>query len=138
MPPIALWLCFAASAQPRRFRQPQKLDASRSSQKAGAALQQVLEQGQTRCSRLQRNSTAALIGLVPRTRLSGSDRGSPISALADNALIDEPHIQLSLLDAEFPVLFKATEKRGETSVRLCVERRARYHNSFLISLRRLS
>src|SRR5580658_8418450 len=34
MPPIALWLCFAALAQPRRFRQPQKLDASRSSQKA--------------------------------------------------------------------------------------------------------
>ena len=30
--------------------------------------------------------------------------------------------QLSLLDAEFPVSFKATEKRGETSVRLCVER----------------
>jgi len=44
--------------------------------------------------------------------------------------------QLSLLDAEFPVSFKATEKRGETSVRLCVERRARYHNSFLISLSR--
>jgi hypothetical protein len=33
MPPIVLWLCFAALAQPRRFRQPQKLDASRSSQK---------------------------------------------------------------------------------------------------------
>jgi hypothetical protein len=32
--------------------------------------------------------------------------------------------QLSLLDAEFPVSFKATEKRGETSVRLCVERRS--------------
>src|SRR5580693_6802848 len=32
-----------------------------------AVLQQVLEQGQTRCSRLQRNVTAALIGLVPLT-----------------------------------------------------------------------
>ena len=63
-----------------------------------------------------------LIGLVPRSQLSGSDHGSPISALADKALIDEPHIQLSLLDAESPVSFKATEKRGETSVRLCVER----------------
>jgi hypothetical protein len=51
-------------------------------------------------------------------------------------LIDEPHIQLSLLNADFPFSFKATEKRGETSVRLCVERRARYHNSFLISLSR--
>ena len=30
--------------------------------------------------------------------------------------------QLSLLDAESPVSFRATEKRGETSVRLCVER----------------
>jgi hypothetical protein len=77
-----------------------------------------------------------LIGLVPRSQLSGSDHGSPISALADKALIDEPHIQLSLLNADFPFSFKATEKRGETSVRLCVERRARYHNSFLISLSR--
>jgi hypothetical protein len=33
MPPIALSLCFAALPQPRRFRQQQKLDASRSSQK---------------------------------------------------------------------------------------------------------
>jgi 2-polyprenyl-6-methoxyphenol hydroxylase-like FAD-dependent oxidoreductase len=34
MRPIALWLCFVALAQPRQFRQPQKLDASRSSQEA--------------------------------------------------------------------------------------------------------
>ena len=39
---------------------------------------------------------------VTGSRLSGSDHGSPISALADKALIDEPHIQLSLLNADFP------------------------------------
>jgi len=65
MPPIALWVCFAALAQPRRFRQPQKLDASRSSQKAKRHFDKSLSKAKRRCSRLQRSLTATLIGLVP-------------------------------------------------------------------------
>src|ERR1700733_11983155 len=68
MPPIALWLCFAALAQPRWFRQPQNLDASRSSQKAEQHFNKSLSKAKTRCSRLQRTLTAALVGLVPRSR----------------------------------------------------------------------
>jgi hypothetical protein len=59
MPPIALWLCFAALAQPRRFRQPQKLGASRSSQKAEEYFNKSLH-GQPQCSLLQRSLAAAL------------------------------------------------------------------------------
>ena len=60
-----------------------------------------------------------LIGLVPRSQLSGSDHGSPISALADKALIDEPHIQLSLLNADFPFSLGDRKARRNFCTSLC-------------------
>src|ERR1700689_4573200 len=99
MPPIALWLCFAALAQPRRFRQSQKLDASRSFSEGGAALQQVLEQGQTPMLALQRSLTAAPIGLVPRSRHCGSDL---------------PHSRLNLPGFSDPLVQNSRYKNGTT------------------------
>jgi hypothetical protein len=52
-----------------RFRQPQKLDASRSSQKAEQDFNKSLSKAKRDPSLLQRSLTAALIGLAPRSRL---------------------------------------------------------------------
>src|SRR5277367_1512431 len=83
MPLIALWLCFAALAQPRRFRQPPKLDASGSSQKPEQHFNKSLSKDQTRCSLLQ--GSLADSKSNQRGRIAMTQRGQQWSLNSDLA-----------------------------------------------------